>query len=119
MWSKLLILVVMAVFLMVVGIPVTAHDGRISNIIDNPGEADEHPWGGEHQATDDPELQVMSYDGTIKVNSRYFFIQLTAQYYWIGISHIIWDRTIIINIGTDDKIIPEDNTNVTNQGVRN
>ena len=101
MRSKLIILVVMAVFLMAVGIPVVAHDGRISNLINDPG--DEHPWGGDHQVIDNPQLAPQK-SGDLFIGSRtFFFIKLTVEHYWISVRHIFQDITNEETSGTDVK----------------
>ena len=125
MWSKLIILTVMAVFLMAVGIPVLAHDGRISNLIDDPGEVDEHPWGGEHQVIDDPQLTPQKSDDLILDSGKFFFVKWTFHYYWISIRPIFLDTTSEEIPGTDVKHdtqttpTPMSNDNNNGLGTRN
>jgi hypothetical protein len=121
MWPKLLILTVAAAFLAVAGTGVMAHDGRISNIIEDPGEADEHPWGGGNEYTDGPSLVSTQIDGPSFLNGRYFFLGVTIKHSWTGIRHFIWDR-IPEDTKSDTQTTPipaNNNNDTTGQGTGN
>lgn len=118
MWSKLLILGLTAVFLIAVGNPVMSHDGRISNIIDEPGEADEHPWGGENQMTDGPQLVSTSIEDPFVDAGKFYFIRITVKGFWVSIRGIFWDTQEDGKPRASATLLPTDN-NTTQPGARN
>ena len=91
MWSKLLVLTVTVAFLAVAGTGVMAHNGRISNLIDNPSEADEHPWGGGNEYTDDPVLSASPIEDPSLIDSKYYFLGWTIKYSWISIRNFLME----------------------------
>jgi len=126
MWSKLLLFTVTAIFLAAVGTGVMAHDGRISNIIMEPDEVDEHPWGGENQLIDEPDLVASPTFDPFVDDVQFLFIRMTIKHYWFSVKHTFNDFMGAgrINNGTitDTQTIttPSDNnTNNTDQGARN
>jgi len=86
MWSKLLTLVLTALFFVAVCDPVAAHDGRIRPFMDP--SHDEQPWGGEHyyDPTDFP-LDVSPDPG--KFPGKLYFIKLTVNIGWSSLRHIV------------------------------
>jgi len=115
MRSKFLVLTVTAVFLMAVGFPVLAHDGRIPNVIYDPGEGDEHPWGGDHRFVEDPEFNAQPLPDPYAEEGSFFFIRVAVYGSWSRLAGIVWE----FSVGNDNTDIPatiDNNTNV--QGTR-
>lgn len=126
MWSKLLMFTVAAIFLAAVGTGVMAHDGRISNIILEPDEVDEHPWGGENELTDGPQLVPSSATNPFIDDLNFLFIRITIKHYWLSVKHTFGDLLDSGQIdngtvnGSQTITTPSDNnTNNTDQGARN
>ena len=126
MWSKLLMFTVAVVFLAALGTGVTAHDGRISNIILEPEEVDEHPWGGEHELIDEPQLAPDPTFNPYGGNIEYLFIRIAIKHYWLNVKDSFRDLlnpgeidggtiTNIQNITTSS----DNNTYNNDQGARN
>jgi hypothetical protein len=89
MLSKLLTLALTAAILAVVCFPASAHNGRLTNVLDEP-VIDEQPWGGENQYSGPQILMVPSpdpgtYPGTL------FFIKVTLDYGWFTITEYFLD----------------------------
>jgi hypothetical protein len=106
---------------MVVGTPVVATNGRISNLVDEPNEADEHPWGGDEEPSDGPQTVTTPFDDPIIVGGKYYFLEVTIKGTWLNIRQILWDVTVDrnpeIKQGTEATPIPTNNNN--DQGARN
>ncbi len=81
---KMMVLALAAVFLLVVGTPAVANDGRIPNVID-PG--DEHPWGGDqiHEGDGDGMGPLQTVVHPIIGNFN-FFSRLALAYTWRTVS---------------------------------
>lgn len=89
MLSKLLITVMTAIILVVVCFPASAHNGRISNVVDDP-VVDEQPWGGDSHYGGS-ELTQFSYPDIGKFQGTYFFIKLTLNHGWLSVRDYIQD----------------------------
>lgn len=124
MWSKLLILALTAVFMFAVSVPAVAHSGRISNVIDDPDETDEHPWGGGNENSDDPQFTTDPIDNPLLVSGPNYFIHVTLMHSWFSIRNFFWEINQSQNPEPkrDSGPIPldiENNTDNTDQGARN
>ena len=124
MWSKLLILALTVVFFIAVSVPALAHSGRISNVIDDPAEADEHPWGGGNENTDDPQFTTSPVDDPLLIPGPNYFIEITVKHFWINIRNFVWDNNQSQSPESkrDTGAIPLDFDNEvsnTDQGARN
>jgi hypothetical protein len=124
MWSKLLILALTVVFFLAVSVPALAHSGRISYLIDHPEEADEHPWGGGNENSDDPQLSIRPVEDPSLVQGRYYFIGIAVKYYWINVRNFIFENNQNQIPGTKSGTgaIPlelDNDTDNTSTGVRN
>jgi hypothetical protein len=89
MLSKLLITAMTAVILAVVCFPASAHNGRISNLVNDP-VVDEQPWGGDSQYSGS-ELPQFSYPDIGKFQGTYFFIKLTLDHGWFSVRNYFLD----------------------------
>jgi hypothetical protein len=125
MWSKLLILAMVAVFLTAVAAPVMATDGRIGNIIADPNDGDEHPWGGDHEAID-PTPALSADQWPLIYSGQSFFIKLSVSHYWMSVRQLFWEITVDTQpatgetTGTTTTSMPINNDPaITNQGARN
>lgn len=103
MRSKIIILLVTAAFLLGAVTPAMAHSGRISNLINEPEEADEHPWGGGNEGGDGPESVYATVQGPVSVFSNDAMISFGLNFMWISIKHIFWTPDVTSQPGIDSK----------------
>ena len=103
MRSKFFILMVTAAFLLGTVTPVMAHDGRISNLIEEPEEADEHPWGGGNEGTG-PEAVYASINGPISIFSNDAMVSFGLNFMWISIKYVFWAPDAGPQPGGDTKL---------------
>lgn len=83
---SMMVLALAAVFLLAVGMPAVANDGRIPNVID-PG--DEHPWGGDqiHDGDGGGDGKGPLQTGTHPAIGNFnFFSRLALAYTWRTVS---------------------------------
>jgi hypothetical protein len=109
-------------FLAVVGTGVMAHNGRISNVIDDPSEADEHPWGGGNSYTDDPVLTASPIDDPALIDSKYYFLGITIKHSWLSIRDFLMENIGAFDVKSSGESTPlpaDNDTNTTDQGTRN
>lgn len=85
MKSNIMVLALAAVFLLVVGMPTVANDGRVPNVID-PG--DEHPWGGDqvHDGGDGDGMGPLLTGNYPAIGNFNFFSRLALAYTWRTVS---------------------------------
>ncbi len=124
MLSKIIAVGLIAAFLVVICMPVSASDGRISNTIDEPGRYDEHPWGGDHYAPPDPEPDKVAIPDTFGDSGPLFFVHLGIHQTWLSVRNIFWNPSkhhrLNIEIKRGGQSTPMPNQNVTNDpGARN
>jgi len=124
MLSKIIAVGMISIFLVVICMPVSASDGRISNTIEEPDRYDEHPWGGDHYTPPDPDPDKVAIPDTFGDSGPLFFVRLGIHQTWLSVRNIFWNpaRHHRLNIenqgGVQSTPIPDQSV-ITDQGARN